>query len=99
MATVSVGTTADDQLTGIVWPASTADIATMNNLLLDDLTTGHPAAHISGIGGIENVGILYVPNRGQLTIEAGDVVAIDPDTGGVILITALAAAGDDWVVA
>ena len=99
MATVTVGTSTTTVLTGIVWPASTADIATMNNLLLDDLTTGHPAAHISGIGGIENVGILYVPNRGQLTIEAGDVVAIDPDTGGVILITALAAAGDDWVVA
>ena len=53
----------------------------------------------SGIGGIENVGILYVPNRGQLTIEAGDVVAIDPDTGGVVLITALAIAGTDWLVA
>lgn len=99
MATVDVGTDATTTLTGVVWPASDADVATMNNLILDDLTTGTPRAATSGIGGLINEGKLVVPNRGSLLLYPGDVVAVDPATGGVILITALAAAGGDWNVA
>lgn len=99
MALVDVGTDATTTLTGVVWPASIADCAAINLLILDDLQVDHPVASISGVGGFVYEGKLFVPNRGSMVLYAGDVVAVDPATGGVILITALAAAGGDWNVA
>lgn len=99
MALVDVGTDATTTLTGVVWPASIADVAALNALILDDLTTGNPRASDSGIGGLIYEGKLFVPNRGSMVLYEGDVVAVDPATGGVILITARAAAGGDWNVA
>ena len=99
MALVDVGTDATTTLTGVVWPASIADAASIGLLILDDLNVDHPIAAISGIGGLSHEGILSVPNRGQMRIYPGDIIAVDPATGGVILITALAAAGGDWNVA
>lgn len=97
MALVTVGTAADDTLSGVVWPASDADVAAINALIKDDLTVGTPRAATSGIGGLINEGLLVIPNRGQVRLYPGDVVAVDA-TGGVILITAAAAAGGDWVI-
>jgi hypothetical protein len=34
-----------------------------------------------------------------MRIYPGDVVAVDPNTGGVVLVTALAIAGTDWAFA
>lgn len=99
MALGTAGTTAATTLTALTWPATIADVAAMNQLIKDDLTTGTPKAHISGIGGLSDYGILSVPNRGELRIYPGDVVAIDPNTGGVVLVTALAIAGTDWAFA
>ena len=98
MALRAIGTDLTTTLTGLVWPASIADVAAMNNLIKDDLTTGTPLAQISGIGGLANEGQLKVPNRGYLRIYPGDVIALDPATGGVILITARSAAGTNWNV-
>jgi hypothetical protein len=52
MALGTAGTTAATTLTALTWPASIADVAALNQLIKDDLTTGHPKAHISGIGGL-----------------------------------------------
>ena len=74
-----------------------ADVRTINNGILDDLSSRHPQAQLSGLGGFVREGILYVPNRGPLQLYPGDIVARDPATGGVILVTARAAAGASWV--
>ncbi len=103
MALRTVGTTATTSLDGVVWSQDPAvldptDLAALIQLILDDQTTGHPIAQPRGIGGIEqSAGKLWVPNRGSLIIYPGDVLAVD-NRGGVILITAYAAAGTDWVV-
>lgn len=103
MALRTVGTAGTTSLDGVVWsqdPAvlSRADVAALIQLITDDLTTGHPVAQVSGVGGLEqSAGKLWVPNRGSLVIYPGDVLAVD-NRGGVILITAYSAAGTDWVV-
>jgi hypothetical protein len=103
MATVTVGTAGTTTLTGVVYSPSAqvmlpADVGAMNAGILDDQNVAHPAAHLSGVGGLTGEGMLIVPNRGTLKLLPGDVVAFDPTTGGVVLITALAAAGGDWIV-
>ena len=59
MALVTVGTAADDTLSGVVWPASDADVAAINALIKDDLTVGTPRAATSGIGGLINEGLNF----------------------------------------
>ena len=62
------------------------------------MTTGHPVAQISGIGGLDqSMGKLIVPNRGGLLLYPGDVVAVD-NRGGVIHVPAYTVAGTDWVL-
>ncbi len=103
MALVAVGSATTTALDGVVWSQDPAildptDLAALIQLIKDDLTTGHPVAQVSGIGGIEqSAGKLWVPNRGSLIIYPGDVLAVD-NRGGVILVTAYAAAGTDWVI-
>ena len=99
MALGTAGTTAATTLTALTWPASIADVAALNQLIKDDQRVGTPVAHISGVGGLSDYGILFVPNRGQLLIYPGDVVAIDPSTGGVVLVTSRAVAGPNWAFA
>lgn len=74
-----------------------ADVDTINVHILDDVNARHPMAQISGCGGFVREGQLYVPNRGQLTLRPGDVVAYDPATGFPILLSSRAAAGASWV--
>ena len=99
MSTITIGTAATTTLIGVTWTGSVsqADVRTINSHILDDLAARHPAAQIGGVGGFVREGILYVPNRGPLSLCLGDVVAYDPTTGGVILVTKLAAAGASWV--
>ncbi len=99
MATITIGTAAQTTLVGLVWTSSVAqaDVRAINNNILNDLDSRHPQAQIDGGGGFVREGLLYVPNRGPLQLYPGDVVAYDPATGGVILVTALAAAGASWV--
>ena len=99
MALGTAGTTAATTLTAITWPASIADVAALNALIKDDLTTGTPRASTSGIGGFVSEGKVFIPNRGSLRLYPGDVVAVDPATGGVVVVTARAVAGVNWAFA
>ena len=102
MATVSVGTTTNSILTGVVWHSNIAqaDVRAINALILKDLETRRPVADLDGSGGFVREGVLYVPSRGPLQLYDGDVVAVDRSKGGVILITALAAADAGiWTIA
>ena len=101
MATITLGTTLTTSLVAVVFsgdPAvlSDADLATINRNILDDLSVAHPVASTIGTGGFVRQGQLYVPNRGVLTLRAGDYIAYDPDTGWPILLSAAAADGTDW---
>jgi hypothetical protein len=97
--TITVGTAATNTLIGAAWHSNMAqsDVRAIMNHILDDLNVHHPQAQIGGQGGFTREGLLYVPNRGPLQLYDGDVVAYDPATGGVILITKRAAAGASWV--
>jgi hypothetical protein len=67
-----------------------ADVATIQQAILNDLVNGtpiYPGAFTS------TGGQLYIPNRGLLQVLPGDYVAVDPNTGWPILISKLCAAG------
>ncbi len=55
-------------------------------------------AQISGAGGFVKEGLLYVPNRGVLTLCPGDVVALDAASGQVILLTAYGLSAGPWTL-
>lgn len=102
MATITAGTAANNTLVAVIFsqsPAvlSDADLATINQHILDDINITHPPAHNIGTGGFVREGLLYVPNRGKLQVNPGDLVAYDPATGWPILLSAAAAAGASWV--
>lgn len=99
MSTITLGTAGTTTLVALVWTGSAAqaDVAAINSHILDDVNTRHPAAQIGGGGGFVREGLLYVPNRGILTLRASDVVAYDPATGWPILLSSRAAAGASWV--
>ena len=75
-----------------------ADLATINQDILDDVNVTHPPAHYSGCGGFVREGLLYVPNRGTLKVLPGDVVAVDTASGvgWPILVSAGAIANGTW---
>ena len=86
MATVTCGTKATTTFGNALQSAgpgsaglpAAADIATLNNLIVDDQS---PAlANGSGNPGTvsANMQVLYVPNRGFLTIMPGDWVGVSP---------------------
>lgn len=98
MATYSVVTAAGTHLTAIQLPSAAigtthfqaADIATINALITNDLNPTHPQVPMS----FARNGVLYVPNRGVLRCQPGDVVWVDPNGGcGVITAYALAHGG------
>ncbi len=104
MATHLLGSAANNTLVAVTWPGhgttlSQADLQTINQNILDDQNARHPVAAVSGVGGFVREGFLYVPNRGELLLLPGDVIAYDPATGFPILISAGAAAGASWVYA
>ena len=102
MATKLIGTAATNTLVAVSFNQDTglltpADLATIQQHILDDQAAAHPVAQVSGIGGFVREGLLIVPNRGTLKLYPGDWVAYDPATGFPYLISALAAAGASWV--
>lgn len=101
MATLTMGTAATTTLVAVAFSKapstlSDADLATINNAILDDRNVAHPPAHLIGTGGFTRDGLLYVPDRGVLRVKTGDYVAYDPATGFPILVSAAAAAGASW---
>ena len=72
-----------------------ADVATINNAILDDLDLSHPSTGTGG--GLTQAGMLYIPNRGILRCIPGDYIAVDAATGWPILLSSRAAASAAWV--
>ena len=102
MAIQTLGTSATTSLNlALVWQsnaASQADVADINQAILDDVNPRHPVAQISGTGGFIREGNLFVPNRGVLQLRPGDVVALDSTSGQVILLTAYGLSAGPWVL-
>ena len=101
MALSLLGTNANNSLTALVWNSvavSQADVADINQAILDDRNPRHPLAQTSGTGGFVKEGLLYVPNRGTLQLFPGDVVALDATSGQVILLTAYGLSAGPWTL-
>lgn len=97
MATLTLGTTADNSLSAMLFKQgigsmTAADVATLNNAIKDDLNVAHPRWP----GAFSSNGLLFVPNRGVLKVLPGDYVAVD-DEGWPILISANSIAESTWV--
>ena len=98
MALLTLGTASNSVLPAIQFQYAgmlPADVATLQLAILDDSVpiatpTIFPGAFIQGQGQ------LFIPNRGVLKILPGDFVAVD-GSGWPILLSARAAADDDWV--
>lgn len=92
MAIQTLGTNANNSLDiAFSWDGvatATSSVRAINQAILDDLNPRHPVAQTSGCGGFVKDGILYVPNRGLLTLFPGDIVALDSTSGQVILVPA-----------
>jgi hypothetical protein len=89
MATVTLGTTANNSLTALIASAAAgatqagaADLAQIANLIKDDLNIAHPRMPTAWSQG----NLLYVPNRGILQVLPGDYVGIDSQ-GWPILVS------------
>lgn len=101
MATNTIGSTGQTTLTGMVVSGAMADadIATLIALLKGD--AGNPSSPIgSGYlmpGAWSHNGILYIPGRGALITQPGDIVAVGTASGWPILVSKAAAASTDWV--
>lgn len=100
MATSTLGTTANNDLTAVPFSPSSqvllpADMATINQAILDDQNVAHPQASLSGVGGFSYNGLLYVPNRGVLKVLPGDWVGVDAN-GWPILVSAYSIATGGW---
>lgn len=105
MATVTMGTAANNSLTalGFSHVALDADMASINALIKVDV----PPAGEQGAGVVSSTfvtqafsksGLLYIPRRGMVKVYQGDYVAVDPETGWPILISGRAAAANpSWV--
>ncbi len=101
MATVTLGSNANNTLTAIRWiPGMTvADFATIKALILNDgsqpggqLATTAPSAKPVWPGALSSSGRLFVPNRGVLQVLPGDYIGVDAN-GWPILVSANAIAG------
>lgn len=96
MATITLGTTANNSLTALAYlkglgSLAAADVATINNAIKDDLNVAHPIAH----GFQQSEGLLLVPNRGLLKLLPGDYVGVDSQ-GWPILVSANSIANAAW---
>ena len=98
MATRTLGSNATTSLTAVLFKpgnnsgVSAADMATMANLIRDDLSNSHPVQ----AGAFSSNGLLFVPNRGVLKVLPGDFVGVDATTGWPILVSARAIAAGPW---
>lgn len=97
MATRTLGTNANNSLTAVLYKPgygsglSAADIASINNLIKDDINVAHPLVP----GSFLIDGQLFVPNRGILKVLPGDFVGVDSQ-GFPILVSANSIANGPW---
>lgn len=95
MALKTLGTNATTTLHALLFQRAgiaAADAATFKENVLNDQVNGNPI-----YPGAFEMGVLYVPNRGQLIIMPGDYVAYDA-TGWPILVSAnaIASGSTSW---
>lgn len=99
MATSTLGTTANNSLTSLMFARgynsgmAAADVATINNLIRDNVNTTHPR-----MGGsyFSVEGMLYLPRqRGMIKLEPGDYVGVDSQ-GWPIVVSANSIANAAW---
>ena len=96
MATITLGTTANNSLTSVLWlpgyasGLSAADQATIRNLIKDDIGNAHLR-----IGGALQAGSLVIPNRGVLQVLPGDYIGVDSQ-GWPILVSKNSIANAAW---
>lgn len=93
MATVTLGTTANNSLTAKLFGGalSTADIAAIANAIKNDQINGLPIFP----GAFAQTGLLYIPNRGVLKMLPGDYVGVDSQ-GWPILVSKNSIANAAW---
>ena len=98
MATITLGTSSTNSLSpaikflpGYGSGMSSADIATMAKAIKNDQANGLPVYP----NAFSANGLLYIPNRGVLTMLPGDYVGVDA-TGWPILVSAYAIANGPW---
>jgi len=96
MAVLTLGTTANNSLSAMLYKPgigsmTAADVATLNNLIKDDLGN----AHARWPGAFSPEGQLFIPNRGFLRVLPGDYVGVD-SAGWPILISAYSIANSTW---
>jgi hypothetical protein len=96
MATVTLGTTANNSLTAIQYQASVsaADFATIMQGIKDMRVTAGVRPILPE--GLSRFGKLVIPNRGIIDVLPGDYVAIDGN-GWPILIASQVAGSSPWV--
>lgn len=94
MALLTLGTNATTSLSAQLYSAAmaVADIATINNGILNDKNVAHPRWP----GAFSQAGQLFIPNRGVLQVLPGDYVAYDTTTGWPILLSAYAIASGPY---
>lgn len=73
-ATTTLGTGVQIQGPNGASSVADADVAAVNNLILNDL---NPVLAVPGA--FSRMGLLYVPNRGVLKMQPGDWVFVGPD--------------------
>lgn len=100
MATGTLGTNATTSLTslkflpGYASGTAAADMATINNGILSQLTNTNPKA---GGAYFTNEGVLYFPDQmGMIKINPGDYIALDTASGWPIVVSAHAIATGPW---
>ena len=87
MATLTAGSRTTTNLTALQFPGlvsvamADADVATINNLIVND---DNPTLAVPGA--FSKTGLLFIPNRGVLTMQPGDWVLVTPE-GWPILMT------------
>lgn len=93
MATVTLGTTANNSLTAKLFGGAlpTADIAAIANAIKNDQINGLPIFP----GAFAQTGLLYIPNRGVLKMLPGDYVGVDSQ-GWPILVSKNSIANAAW---
>jgi len=96
LATLTLGTNATTSLTAVPYKPgygsgiATADQATIQNAIKDDLGNAH-----SRLPGAFQGGQLFIPNRGILQVLPGDFVGVD-NQGWPILVSAYSIANGAW---
>jgi len=94
MATITIGTNANNSLTGLQFTGNMApaDLATINAAIFNDSNPANNTSPKVAPSAFSTSGTLALPGgRGTITLQPGDYIAVDPNTGWPIVLSANAA--------